>query len=212
MVRMTTTAAPGSTPAPSGRRAELLAAGVRVLAAAGLRGLTHRAVDAEAGLPEGTCSAYLRTRSALLTALAEHVGGRLAGDVDTMATRLRDHRAPGAPCGAEPVGPVVDAVTELFLGWLEEPEVVRAQAELALEAARDPDLMSVFDRWRRGMLGVVEGVADHAGADPAPHRAAVAVAALEGVLVTAARMPEGDRAAFVEDAVPALVRALHAAT
>ena len=34
----------------------------------GLRGLTHRAVDAEAGLPEGSCSAYMRTRVALLTA------------------------------------------------------------------------------------------------------------------------------------------------
>ena len=41
----------------------------------GLRGLTHRAVDRRAGLPEGSCSAYLRTRRALQGALTEHVAG-----------------------------------------------------------------------------------------------------------------------------------------
>ncbi len=207
---MITTTDPGPARAPSGRRAQLLVAGVQVLAASGLRGLTHRAVDAAAGLPEGTCSAYLRTRSALLTALAAHVGGRLARDVDAMAAALP--RTGGAVCDGpdeDRVDAVAAAVTGLFLGWLEHPEIVRAQAELALEAARDPDLMTVFDQWRRGMLGVVEDVAEGAGTHP--HRAAVAVAALEGVLVTAARMPEGERRGFVEDAVPALVRALHAA-
>ena len=61
---------PPATPR-AGRRAELLEAAVDVVAEAGLRGLTHRAVDARAGLPEGTCSAYLRSRSALLVALTK---------------------------------------------------------------------------------------------------------------------------------------------
>ena len=51
----------------STRERVLLAAAVRVLATGGLRGLTHRAVDSEAGLPQGSCSAYMRTRLALLT-------------------------------------------------------------------------------------------------------------------------------------------------
>ncbi|WP_093616911.1 TetR family transcriptional regulator C-terminal domain-containing protein [Streptomyces indicus] len=38
-----------------------------------MRGLTHRAVDRAAGLPTGTTSAYLRTRSALLTALVRRL-------------------------------------------------------------------------------------------------------------------------------------------
>ena len=82
------------TPPPSirgGRRAELLEAAVDVVAESGLRGLTHRAVDARAGLPEGTCSAYLRTRLALLVALTEHVGGMLARDVDAMAASAAPH-------------------------------------------------------------------------------------------------------------------------
>ncbi len=206
MTPMPTAATRDPRPAPTGRRAELLAAGVHVLAESGLRGLTHRAVDASAGLPEGTCSAYLRTRSALLVALAEHVGGSLARDVDDLASGLA-----GTADGAGPGDPatVAAAVTDLFVRWLDHPEVVRAQAELALEATREPELMAVFDRWRSGLLHVVECIAQQAGGPDRPQRAAVAVAALEGVLVTAARMPADRRTAFVEEAVPALVVGLH---
>ncbi len=193
--------------APTGRRAELLAASVDVLADSGLRGLTHRAVDAAAGLPEGTCSAYLRTRSALLVALVEHVGGTLGRDVDALAETLPSSGSAGG--GDAQVRAVADAVTALFLGWLRHPELVRAQAELALEAARNPELMAVFDHWRAGLLHVVEGIAAGTGRSPGPYRAAVAVAALEGVLVTATRMPRASRTAFVEEAVPALVGGLH---
>ncbi|MET9426779.1 MULTISPECIES: TetR family transcriptional regulator C-terminal domain-containing protein [unclassified Streptomyces] len=52
------------------RRTVLADAALSVLADGGMRALTHRAVDAAAGLPTGTTSAYLRTRKALLTALA----------------------------------------------------------------------------------------------------------------------------------------------
>ena len=40
----------------SPRRRLLVNAAIEVVAANGLRGLTHRAVDREAGLPEGSCS------------------------------------------------------------------------------------------------------------------------------------------------------------
>ncbi len=199
----TTSATPGRP--PSGRRAQLLTAGVEVLADSGLRGLTHRAVDAAAGLPEGTCSAYLRTRSALLVALAEDVGGRLARDVEATAAALPSE----GDSDADHVATVAAAVTDLLVGWLQRPQVVRAQAELALEAARNPELMTVVDRWRAGLLHVVEGIVDQSSASARPHRAAVAVAALEGVLVTAARMPAAARREFVEEAVPALVGGLH---
>ena len=63
-------------PARSARMELLLDAAVRVVAENGLRGLTHRAVDREAGLPEGSCSAYLRTREALVLAVTEYVAER----------------------------------------------------------------------------------------------------------------------------------------
>ena len=146
------------TPPPStrgGRRAELLEAAVDVVAESGLRGLTHRAVDARAGLPEGTCSAYLRTRLALLIGLTEHVGGLLARDVDAMAAKAAPH--------AEDPDAISAAVTDLLLHWLHRPEIVRTQAELALEAARRPELMDVFDPWRQGLVRVVEELVRCAG-------------------------------------------------
>ncbi|MGC0327654.1 DNA-binding transcriptional regulator YbjK [Streptomyces sp. SAI-170] len=72
---------------PTDRRTLLADAAITVLTESGMRGLTHRAVDRAAGLPSGTTSAYLRTRTALLTALVrrlvaldqaelEEIGGR----------------------------------------------------------------------------------------------------------------------------------------
>src|SRR5690349_2893472 len=40
-------------------------AAIQLVAEQGMRGLTHRAVDRRAGLPEGSTSAYFRTRKAL---------------------------------------------------------------------------------------------------------------------------------------------------
>lgn len=55
------------------RRTVLADAAIGVLAEAGIRGLTHRAVDRAANLPAGTTSAYYRTRQALLTALVRRL-------------------------------------------------------------------------------------------------------------------------------------------
>lgn len=190
-------------PAPTGRRAELLAAAVEVVADSGLRGLTHRAVDARAGLPEGTCSAYLRTRGALLVALAEYVGRALEARVEALGDDL-------AGCAGDPVA-VSAAVTELTVGWVREPSLVRAQAELSLEAARQPELMEVFERWRDGLLHTVRQLGERVGRPKPADDAVVIVAAVEGLLVTAVRLPAARREPFLRGAVPLLVHALHEA-
>ncbi|RYE78666.1 MAG: TetR family transcriptional regulator, partial [Myxococcales bacterium] len=76
---------------PVSRRDVLLDAALQVIADAGLRGLTHRAVDRRAGLPEGSCSAYLRTRQALLVAAAQHVSTSLRADVERLTAKLEPH-------------------------------------------------------------------------------------------------------------------------
>ncbi|GAU67535.1 putative TetR family transcriptional regulator [Streptomyces sp. NBRC 110611] len=58
---------------PTDRRTVLADAAITVLAEAGIRGLTHRAVDRAANLPPGTTSAYFRTRQALLIALVRRL-------------------------------------------------------------------------------------------------------------------------------------------
>ncbi|WP_246159292.1 TetR/AcrR family transcriptional regulator [Catellatospora sichuanensis] len=67
-------------------------AAIALVAEQGMRGLTHRAVDARAGLPTGTTSAYYRTRKALIEALVQ----RLA-DLDRADLEARDLPADQAP-------------------------------------------------------------------------------------------------------------------
>ena len=55
------------------RRAEIADTAITTLARDGMRGLTHRAVDRAAGLPEGSASYYFRTRQALLKATVERL-------------------------------------------------------------------------------------------------------------------------------------------
>ncbi|MEV7604486.1 TetR family transcriptional regulator [Paenarthrobacter sp. NPDC089322] len=58
------------------RRTELADAALAVVAAKGLKGLTHRAVDAEAGVAIGTTSNYFRNRAALVAAAVDRVEQR----------------------------------------------------------------------------------------------------------------------------------------
>lgn len=209
MGAMTTTSPRPPAAEPTGRRAELLVAAVEVLAESGLRGLTHRAVDARAGLPQGTCSAYLRTRLALLEALAAYVGTRLEADVEAFAHELRTAAATGG-AGADADGGALlrERLTTLLLCWLEHPTVVRAQAELSLEAARQPSLLTVFDRWRRSLVDTVEHLGEVLGREVRPHRARVVVVAIEGILVGAVQVEADVREAFVREAVLVLVEGL----
>jgi AcrR family transcriptional regulator len=55
------------------RKGRLADAAIEVLGTEGMRALTHRAVDARAQLPQGTCSYHFPTRNALLTAALERI-------------------------------------------------------------------------------------------------------------------------------------------
>jgi AcrR family transcriptional regulator len=58
------------------RREDLLDAAIAVLGERGFHALTHRAVDAAAGLPAGSTSNHFRTRNALLNAVVERFAAR----------------------------------------------------------------------------------------------------------------------------------------
>src|SRR3954451_5662947 len=58
------------------RREALLEAAIRVVAAQGMRGLTHRAVELEAGVPHGSTTYYFGTRHDLLVALMGYMAER----------------------------------------------------------------------------------------------------------------------------------------
>ncbi|VFA98927.1 Uncharacterised protein [Nocardia cyriacigeorgica] len=57
-------------------------AAIRVIAASGLRGLTYRAVDVEAGLPAGSTSNRFRTRDDLIAGVIERMADLELADLD----------------------------------------------------------------------------------------------------------------------------------
>ncbi|HET6737339.1 MAG TPA: TetR family transcriptional regulator, partial [Kribbella sp.] len=116
--------------APRGaeRQDAIADAAIHLVATRGLRGLTHRAVDTEAGLPPGSTSYYLRTRNALLTAC---VARMLARDVAGMP-----------PSGTDPLELMVAMTTGLAEN---RPDDLVARYELSLEASRRPELRTAID-------------------------------------------------------------------
>jgi DNA-binding transcriptional regulator YbjK len=68
-----------------GRRVEIADAGVRLIARGGIRALTHRAVDEEAGLPAGSTSYYARTRRELTRLVVDRLAEGTQEDVDALA-------------------------------------------------------------------------------------------------------------------------------
>ncbi|MEO6510780.1 MAG: hypothetical protein ABIO16_07305 [Nocardioides sp.] len=184
----------------SPRRRQLMASATRVVADQGLKGLTHRAVDRDAGLSEGSCSAYYRTRQALQEGLAQYVASTAAGDVAALTEDLRS-------CGPDD-DRKVELTTRLFLRWLSERDVLLARLELELAAARDPSLAAVLADWRQRLVGLVAAIMADRGVGESQQRAEVLVAALDGVLVTALLRPARSRRTFVADSVERLMRGL----
>ncbi|MEU0966661.1 TetR/AcrR family transcriptional regulator [Streptomyces sp. NPDC005917] len=132
------------------RRAALVAAGIVVLARAGARGLTFRAVDAEAGAPVGTASNYFTGRDDLLRQIDARLHERLAPDPEVLAGLL------AAPRDR-------DLVTALMRDLMRRVTADRtgylALLEMRLEATRRPELRASFTRSVRGDLE--EGIGFH---------------------------------------------------
>ena len=185
----------------SPRRREILTAATTVLAQQGNRGLTHRAVDREAGIPEGSSSAYFRTRDALLGALGDFVADRLAVDVEALGARLA-----GCPGDHERA---VAEVSRLFSRWLEQPDLLAARLELTVAATRDPGLAERFTQWRDDLVGMVREVLASAGKDGGGS-AETLVAALDGVLLASLLQPARRRRTFVAESVELLLAGLGA--
>ena len=70
------------------RRERLLDAAIQVLGERGMRALTHRAVDAEAGVGAGSTANYFPTRESLLEAVVERVSAMERDRFDEMAAEV----------------------------------------------------------------------------------------------------------------------------
>ncbi|RSS89441.1 TetR family transcriptional regulator, partial [Streptomyces sp. WAC05950] len=122
---------------------------IGLVAAAGLRGLTHRAVDAAAGLPAGSTSYYFRTRTALIGACYQRLAELDLADVDDGSPS--GAALPGLPGAAPDREAAAAALAGLLYRWLTVGRARQlARFELSLEAARNPELEADFHRAGRG--------------------------------------------------------------
>ncbi len=158
------------------RLALLTDAAIVLIADLGMRGLTHRAVDARAGLPAGTTSAYLRTRKALVEAVVR----RLA-DLDTADLAAR--AVPTGPVDAPPdLDALATAVAELLDEWLTAGRTrTLARYACLLEATHHPELRPILN-YGVAMRTQARMLLAAAGAPDAERRGDHFVAAVDGLL------------------------------
>ncbi|MFI9251280.1 TetR/AcrR family transcriptional regulator [Streptomyces sp. NPDC053069] len=72
----------------SERREAIANSGIRIIARDGVRALTHRAVDQEAGIPQGSTSYHAKTRHALLELIVDALAARSTADANELAASL----------------------------------------------------------------------------------------------------------------------------
>jgi DNA-binding transcriptional regulator YbjK len=135
------------------RKTVIADAAIDLLASAGSKGLTHRAVDAHAGLPTGSTSFYCRTRQELLTlALRRHAALDLQDLADDASQWTQ---------GAATPERFVESLALRVVDWLSPAKHARlvARFELFLIASREPDLAAIVQELRASFLmATVEGL------------------------------------------------------
>ena len=139
-------------------------------------GLTHRAVDTQAGLPQGSTSFYCRTRLDLLTlALRRHAA------LDELDLRADAQRfLSQAPSEAV----FLDTLLARLQDWLSPAKRDRliARFELFLIASREPGLAAVVDGLRQHFLqGTLRSLQVLGVPDPV-HTAPALVTTVDGLL------------------------------
>src|SRR4051812_7660319 len=130
-----------------------------------MRGLTHRAVDQAAGLPEGSCSYYFRTRQSLLRAALERLLEADTAELPERPMRTTD----------------IAAIVRL---WTTGPAAGRmiARYELMLEASRRPELRNILKKARDHYHRMAEHTLTAAGAADPAAQAQLFIAAVDGLV------------------------------
>jgi DNA-binding transcriptional regulator YbjK len=180
------------------RRTEILDGALHVLAEHGMRGLTHRAVDATAGIPQGSTSYYFRSRSALVAGCVERILELdFAIEVPAMSAVGTDVRA------------LVDVLVDVGVSLVTTQRYrTLARYELSLAAVRDPQLRATLVRAGDTLRAFGADVLRALGATDARRSSEELTATLDGMVFTALVRGPDEPAALATVLRPALDRAL----
>jgi len=188
----------------TGRRTEILDGALTVLAAQGMRGLTHRAVDAAAGLAAGSTSYYFRSRDALVAGCVHRLLERdLEQDVPEVEAALQE-----AGDAARVLADVLAAVG-VRMATTERTRTL-ARYELSLAAVRDPDLRAELVRGGDTIRRRGAALLGHAGAADPGAAADEVAAVLDGLVYTALVRGPADPGALAGWLRPVLHRVIAA--
>ena len=164
---------PRTEPPPSAqpRREALVEAALRVLVRDGPRGLSHRAVAAEASLPLAATTYYFSSKEELLEEALRRVAGSETQRLQALADTLEasDVRTAGAALGARAL--------------IAEHPTMRLKFEIYLEAARRPALRPSCEAWITSFRLLAEQVLRAGGAEEADRAARILVATIDGLMV-----------------------------
>ena len=169
------------------RRTHITDAAIATLANLGMRGLTHRAVDRTAELPEGSTSYYFRTRLALLEAVVDRLAESTTDDFEDTQLDLDE---------------LASVTAAQLMAWLRDGRQRHlARFEIALEATRRPELRAAMDAARARVREPVAAAFAAHGVPNAAGRANDFVACLDGLLldvIVGGRTPEPDLTELTE--------------
>ncbi|GAA2359155.1 ABC-F family ATP-binding cassette domain-containing protein [Saccharopolyspora halophila] len=166
-----------------GNRRELLAdAAIDVLAREGGRGLTHRAIDRAAGVPEGTTKNYYPNRGALFEAIAHYLAERHTAALEALCEQIPDDLEP-------------DDVTALYAAMLRRMSgSARTQFlalfELHLEGVRNPEVRKMLGEISRGNVDTAVRLHAAVGRRLSMRGAGLLDAGMLGVAMATLSLPE----------------------
>ena len=188
----------------STREQQVAEAAIAVLADGGARRLTHRAVDAAAGLPAGSTSNLFRSRAELIAGILGHM---LAREEQAVTELSRSPMLTASKFGESELVAFLGALIAEALG--PGRRATQARRALFAEAATDPvvaeQLLAASQYW----FDLMSDLVSRAGGRDAHRRARWLMAYADGLISDQLARPEADfdPTAAIAPAVAGILRA-----
>jgi AcrR family transcriptional regulator len=171
------------------RRTAILDAALHVIGTRGLREATHRAVEAQAGVPHGSVTYYFGSRERLLAAAVDRMRELDEGRVAAMAQQLVMAFATSG------VDTVIEAVVEGAAQMFErDPVPMQARYEMLLAGSRDEAIGRLIRECTRLFWDLAKPVVIAAGSDDPDGDARIIMAMVDGLYFDALTKGEHDPA------------------
>lgn len=123
------------------RREAILNGVIELLATRGMEGVTHRAVDEVAGLPQGSTTYYFPKKISLLVAASQHLAELLEKECDELQVGFAERAS------RQGMDAAVKYVAEELVTYVDEAKhLFLARVELTMASARRDDLTDVGEK------------------------------------------------------------------